>query len=109
MARRPLSRIRVDEMAHHSKDRQDVSGPREAGQGLVEYALILALVSIVVISSLAMLGRAIDEAFGLVVAALSPEDQSTPTCPASPLPLVGVVALGFWLRRPGTPAGPDRL
>ena len=99
-------------MANFSMNKQDVTGPRGAGQGLVEYALILALVSIVVISSLAMLGRAIDGAFGLVVAAMSPEasgGEEAPTCPGSPFPLVGVVALGFWLRRPGALSGPDHL
>ena len=96
-------------MANFSMNRQDVSGPRGAGQGLVEYALILALVSIVVVSTLAMVGRAIDGAFSLVVAAMSPEGEAASTCPASPFPLLGVVALGFWLRRPGSPPGPDHL
>ena len=96
-------------MANFSMNRQDVTQPRQAGQGLVEYALILALVSIVVVSSLAIVGRVIDEAFNLVVAAMSPEGEAASTCPASPFPLVGVVALGFWLRRPGALSGPDHL
>lgn len=37
--------------------------PREAGQGLVEYALILVLVAIVVIVALALLGPAIGNIF----------------------------------------------
>lgn len=37
--------------------------PREAGQGLVEYALILVLVAIVVIAILALLGPAIGNVF----------------------------------------------
>ena len=41
--------------------------PQENGQGLVEYALILVLVSIVVIVILAILGPAIGEIFSEVV------------------------------------------
>lgn len=38
----------------------------ESGQGMVEYALILALVSIVAIAALALLGPAIREKFDAV-------------------------------------------
>jgi pilus assembly protein Flp/PilA len=41
--------------------------PREEGQGLVEYALILVLVAIVVIVILAILGPAIGNVFSNVV------------------------------------------
>lgn len=41
--------------------------PQENGQGLVEYALILVLVSVVVIVILAILGPAIGEIFSEVV------------------------------------------
>ncbi len=41
--------------------------PREKGQGLVEYALILVLVSLVVIVILAILGPAIGNIFSLIV------------------------------------------
>jgi pilus assembly protein Flp/PilA len=41
--------------------------PREEGQGLVEYALILVLVSIVVIAILLVLGPAIGNVFSSVV------------------------------------------
>lgn len=44
--------------------------PREAGQGLVEYALILVLVAIVVIVILALLGPAIGNVFSNVMATL---------------------------------------
>ena len=37
--------------------------PREEGQGLVEYALILVFVAIVVIASLAIMGPAIGNVF----------------------------------------------
>jgi len=37
--------------------------PREEGQGLVEYALILVLIAIVVIAVLALLGPAIADIF----------------------------------------------
>ncbi len=41
--------------------------PREEGQGLVEYALILVLVAIVVIAILLVLGPAIGNVFSTVV------------------------------------------
>ena len=44
--------------------------PREEGQGLVEYALILVLVAIVVIVILAVLGPAIGKIFSTIVNAL---------------------------------------
>ena len=37
--------------------------PKEKGQGLVEYALILVLVAIVVIAALTLLGPTISEVF----------------------------------------------
>ncbi|MCC7206058.1 MAG: pilus assembly protein [Anaerolineae bacterium] len=44
--------------------------PREEGQGLVEYALILVLVAIVVIIILAILGPAIGNVFSNIVRSL---------------------------------------
>jgi pilus assembly protein Flp/PilA len=44
--------------------------PREEGQGLVEYALILVLVAVVVIVILALLGPVIGNVFSSVVAGL---------------------------------------
>lgn len=44
--------------------------PKERGQGLVEYALILVLVSIVVIVVLALLGPAIGNIFSTIMASL---------------------------------------
>ena len=44
--------------------------PREEGQGLVEYALILALVAIVVIVILALLGPAIGNVFSTILKAI---------------------------------------
>lgn len=44
--------------------------PREDGQGLVEYALILVLVSVVVIVILSILGPAIGNVFSNIVQAL---------------------------------------
>ena len=41
-------------------------GPKERGQGLVEYALILVLVAIVVIASLMILGPIIGKAFSTI-------------------------------------------
>ena len=52
---------------HWRKDRKGVMAmiylPRERGQGIIEYALILALVALVVILVLSMLGPAIGNAF----------------------------------------------
>ena len=44
--------------------------PREEGQGLVEYALILVLVAIVVIVVLTLLGPAIGNIFSQIMDAL---------------------------------------
>lgn len=41
-------------------------GPKEQGQGLVEYALILVLVAIVVIAILALLGPALGNVFSSI-------------------------------------------
>ena len=45
--------------------------PREKGQGLVEYALILVLVAIVVIAALMILGPLIGNVFSKVNSSLS--------------------------------------
>jgi len=45
--------------------------PREEGQGLVEYALILVLIAIVVIAILALLGPIIANVFSNVVSGLT--------------------------------------
>lgn len=47
-----------------------IYNPREKGQGLVEYALILALVAIVVIVILTALGGAVNTALSTVNSAL---------------------------------------
>jgi pilus assembly protein Flp/PilA len=44
--------------------------PKEKGQGLVEYALILVLIAVVVIVILAVLGPAIGNIFSNIAAAL---------------------------------------
>ena len=44
--------------------------PREKGQGLVEYALILVLVAVVVIIILALLGPAIGNIFSEIINSL---------------------------------------
>ena len=41
--------------------------PREEGQGLVEYALILVLVAVVVIAVLLLLGPAIGDVFSEIM------------------------------------------
>ena len=45
--------------------------PREAGQGLVEYALILVLVAIVVIAILTILGPQVGNVFSQITNGLS--------------------------------------
>lgn len=44
--------------------------PREEGQGLVEYALILVLIAIVVIAVLTVLGPAVGNIFSRIMNAL---------------------------------------
>ncbi len=44
--------------------------PKEKGQGLVEYTLILVLVAIVVIVILALLGPAIGNVFSTIMTAI---------------------------------------
>ena len=44
--------------------------PREEGQGLVEYALILVLVAIVVIAILLLLGPSIGNIFSTIINAI---------------------------------------
>lgn len=39
---------------------------KEKGQGLVEYALILALIAIVVIAALTLLGGSVNNIFGTI-------------------------------------------
>ncbi len=45
--------------------------PREEGQGLVEYALILVLIAIVVIAILALLGPMIANVFSSIVSSMT--------------------------------------
>ena len=44
--------------------------PREEGQGLVEYALILVLVAVVVIAILTLLGPAVGNVFSSIMQAI---------------------------------------
>lgn len=44
---------------------------REKGQGLVEYALVIALVSIVVIAALTLLGPQINNVFNAITSTLT--------------------------------------
>ena len=53
--------------------------PKEKGQGLVEYALILVLVAIVVIVALRLLGGEVNEIFGNVEKTLDSAGKATPT------------------------------
>jgi pilus assembly protein Flp/PilA len=53
---------------HHRREVRDMLfAPKEKGQGLVEYALILVLVAVVVIVILALLGPAIGNVFSNIV------------------------------------------
>ncbi|MEJ5308529.1 MAG: Flp family type IVb pilin [Anaerolineae bacterium] len=45
--------------------------PREEGQGLVEYALILVLIAIVVIAILILLGSQIQQVFSQITSGLT--------------------------------------
>lgn len=46
--------------------------PKEKGQGLVEYALILVLVAVVVIAVLTLLGPIVGNVFSDIVNAMNP-------------------------------------
>jgi pilus assembly protein Flp/PilA len=46
--------------------------PKEKGQGLVEYALILVLIAVVVIAILALLGPQIGAVFSRINSSLTP-------------------------------------
>jgi pilus assembly protein Flp/PilA len=61
-----LSDLRADS-SHYLEDVLMLYMPREEGQGLVEYALILVLVAVVVIVILALLGPAIGNIFSNIV------------------------------------------
>jgi Flp pilus assembly pilin Flp len=52
-------------------------GRKEVGQGLVEYALVLTLVSIVVIATLILLGPTVGNVFSQVSAALGVTDTGS--------------------------------
>jgi pilus assembly protein Flp/PilA len=52
---------------HRKELREMLYSPKEKGQGLVEYALILVLVAVVVIVILALLGPAIGNVFSNIV------------------------------------------
>ena len=73
------SRYNVDDVGHvypHTKihTAREVKNmlflPREKGQGLVEYALILVLVAVVVIAILVLLGPIIGNVFSNIVSQL---------------------------------------
>jgi pilus assembly protein Flp/PilA len=65
---------RVEEASAPTVAEKEVNGmlflPREKGQGLVEYALILVLVAIVVIAILLLLGPVIGNIFSNIVNAI---------------------------------------
>ena len=46
--------------------------PREEGQGMVEYSLLLVLIAVVIIATLALLGPQVAQLFTRVTDALSP-------------------------------------
>ena len=45
---------------------------KDAGQGLVEYALVLVLIAIVVIGILTLLGRKVSQVFSTINSGLTP-------------------------------------
>ncbi len=64
--------VRFYNLSIHEERRKNqmLFAPKEKGQGLVEYALILVLVAIVVIVILALLGPAIGRIFSNIVSAV---------------------------------------
>ncbi len=61
---------------------------QNAGQGLVEYALILVLVSVVVIGILTVLGPQVGNVFSLVTSGLNGSTANAVIVPPSTLPTV---------------------
>ncbi len=57
-------------LLHRKEVKTMLFAPKEKGQGLVEYALILVLVAIVVIVILALLGPAIGDVFSQILEAI---------------------------------------
>src|SRR3990172_4085366 len=55
---------------HGKEGNRMLYAPKQQGQGLVEYALILVLVAVVVIVILALLGPAIGNVFSNIIAAI---------------------------------------
>jgi pilus assembly protein Flp/PilA len=86
---------------------------RSEGQGLVEYALILVLVAVVVVSTLALLGPAVGNIFDTVVEYFVTEPgDPPPECYGSLLLpiMVGTAGLGIglsylWPKQPEPQAG----
>jgi pilus assembly protein Flp/PilA len=68
--------------------------PREEGQGLVEYALILVLVAIVVIAILLQLGPVISDAFCKVTDVLQPGSCDTGVITITSGPTVTDLGMG---------------
>ncbi|GAP08335.1 Flp pilus assembly protein, pilin Flp [Anaerolinea thermolimosa] len=65
-----MFRDSIQEFIHHHFSERGYTmlfAPKEKGQGLVEYALILVLVAVVVIVILALLGPAIGNIFSNIV------------------------------------------
>ena len=65
MALREVLRIRILERSQNM-----LFAPKEKGQGLVEYAIILALVAIVVIAIMRLLGPKIGNTFSTISSSL---------------------------------------
>jgi pilus assembly protein Flp/PilA len=62
--------INIETNSGWKEVRKMLFAPKEKGQGLVEYALILVLVAVVVIVILALLGPAIGKIFSNIVSTL---------------------------------------
>jgi pilus assembly protein Flp/PilA len=65
-----LHRSKLDQTENRKEVKNMLFSPKEKGQGLVEYALILVLIAVVVIVILAVLGPAIGNIFSNIAAAL---------------------------------------
>ena len=61
-------------------------GPIQAGQGLVEYALILALVAVLVIGAAVVLGRQVSTTLSTVGDQMPAGSSASPTTPPSAAP-----------------------
>jgi pilus assembly protein Flp/PilA len=63
----PIIKPRSRNTSHRKEEKNVLSAPKERGQGLLEYALIMVMVALIVIVILALLGPAIGQVFSNLI------------------------------------------